>query len=123
MTNLNWVQRPTRRHYSKDFKTEVVRQCRQPGASVAGIALGHGINANIVHRWMRQHEQIVPTAKPGATFLPVVIDTPTLGPGKEIPAPLPVIRVEVRRGEQTIAVNWPLEGASSCATWLREWLK
>ena len=44
------ANRPTRRFYSPEFKTQVTQECRQSGASVAGVALVHGINANIVHR-------------------------------------------------------------------------
>ncbi|URM30960.1 transposase [Pseudomonas frederiksbergensis] len=33
-------------NYSKSFKTQVVDECVQPGASVAGVALSHGLNAN-----------------------------------------------------------------------------
>ncbi|MDE1557443.1 transposase, partial [Comamonas aquatica] len=28
-------------------------ECAQPGASVASVALSHGINANVVHKWRR----------------------------------------------------------------------
>ena len=122
-SSLNWVQRPTRRSYSKQFKAEVVQQCRQPGAFVASIALGHGINANIVHRWIRQHSPAVPAVQSAPAFVPVMIDAPAEPVPPSIPPAPPTIRVEVRRGEQAVLVNWPLEGASSCAAWLREWLK
>ncbi|UUZ66389.1 transposase (plasmid) [Polaromonas sp. P1-6] len=49
------ANRPTRRFYSAELKTQVMQECRQGGASVAGVALSHGINANIVHRWLREH--------------------------------------------------------------------
>jgi len=32
---------PKRRFYSVEFKTQVVEQCRQPGASIAAVALAH----------------------------------------------------------------------------------
>ncbi|MBL8437923.1 MAG: transposase, partial [Zoogloeaceae bacterium] len=32
-----------RRTYSPEFKREIVAACRQPGASVAGVALSHGV--------------------------------------------------------------------------------
>jgi len=35
----------------------VLQQCRQPGASLAGVALGYRINPNMVHRWMREERQ------------------------------------------------------------------
>ena len=46
------VERQRRRH-SREFKVEVLRACLEPGASVAGIALARGVNANLVHRWLR----------------------------------------------------------------------
>jgi transposase len=45
---------PKRRSCSPALKSQVVAQTQMPGASVAGVALAHGINANIVHRWMRE---------------------------------------------------------------------
>jgi len=48
------VNRPTRRFYSPEFKIQITNECRQSDASVAGVALSHGINANIVHRWLRE---------------------------------------------------------------------
>ena len=48
------ANRPTRRFYSPEFKAQVMQECRQSGASVAGVAMSHGVNANIVHRWLRE---------------------------------------------------------------------
>ena len=50
-------QVPKRRFYSPELKLQVVGACSQPGASIAGLAMQHGINANIVHRWLREHSQ------------------------------------------------------------------
>lgn len=41
-----------RRTYSKQFKAEVAAQCLTPGASVSAIALSHGINANVIRKWL-----------------------------------------------------------------------
>ena len=46
-----------RRFYSPELKLQVVGACAQPGASIAGLAIQHGINAKIVHRWLREHSQ------------------------------------------------------------------
>jgi transposase len=45
----------TRRKYTTTFKRELVEHCMQPGASVSGIALENGINANVLFRWRREH--------------------------------------------------------------------
>jgi transposase-like protein len=40
--------------HSAEFKTRVVMACEQAGASIAAIALTNGVNANLVHRWIRE---------------------------------------------------------------------
>ena len=65
------ASKPTRRSYAPEFKRAVVAQCRQPGASVSGIALSHGINANVVRKWLPRHDAIASMAV--ATMLPVSI--------------------------------------------------
>lgn len=44
----------TRRTHSLEFKRSAVRASNQPGASIAGVAMVHGINANQLHKWRRQ---------------------------------------------------------------------
>ena len=113
------ANRPTRRFYSPEFKTQVTQECRQSGASVAGVALSHGINANIVHRWLREPAPFALSPQSQA-FVPV-----TLNDSASILAPHaePDIRVEVQRANSAIVVKWPLQGGAACAAWLREWLR
>ena len=115
------ANRPQRRFYSPELKVQVTQQCRQSGASVAGVALSHGINANIVHRWLREHSQtaLVPQSQANA-FVPVTLDEPATGLA---PHAEPDIRIEVQRANATIVVKWPLQGCAACADWLREWLR
>jgi transposase len=102
---------PRRRH-SAEFKARVLAECAQPGVSVAGVALANGVNANMVHKWMRTS---LGAAVPSAKFLPVAV-TP------EAPA-RPMIQIEVRRGTMVAQVNWPVSAAGECAIWLRELLR
>ena len=116
--------RPTRRYYSPQLKTEVIQECRQSGASVARVALAHGINANIVHRWLHEDERAALLLR-AQSFVPVTLQqaSPALPTVESGPSVTPDIRVEVHKGNSTITVNWPLEGAASCSAWLREWLR
>ena len=113
------ASRPQRRFYSPQLKGQVTQECRQSGASVAGVALSHGINANIVHRWLREHSQTALVVQSQA-FVPVTLDEPAPG---SAPQTAPDIRVEVQRANATIVVKWPLQGSAACAAWLREWLR
>lgn len=68
------TQVPKRRFYSPELKLKVVQTCAHPGASIAAVALQHGINTNIVHRWIREHSQGTLVIQPQA-FVPVTLST------------------------------------------------
>jgi transposase len=104
----------TRRRHSRQLKDQVLAACAEPGASVAGVAMAHGINANVVHKWRRLAGGGSDTAAAPA-FIPVSLPA--------APAPAADIRIEVRRGATTVAVMWPAAAAAECAAWMRELLK
>lgn len=60
-----------RRTYSKQFKVDVAAQCLMPGASVSAVALSHGINANVIRKWLPPGP--VPMAR-APVLLPVMIE-------------------------------------------------
>jgi hypothetical protein len=52
-SNVNWWtamehKDKTRRVHDAEFKAKVLGECRQPGASIAAVALRHGLNAKYV---------------------------------------------------------------------------
>ena len=109
-----------RRRHSPQFRAEVLTACSEPGTSVAAIALAHGLNANLVHKWRRSQGRAIASPGPGRTsgeFLAL-----SLMPPPEATAHRD-IRIELRRGPTCVTVRWPMDGASECAIWLREWLK
>ena len=130
--SLNPVSRRTRRYYSEEFKSQVIQECGDDRASVAGVAMRHQVNANIVHRWLREHEAQGLHDKPA--FLPVTVRAE---PVSSLPAPpatvnvrdnppqteSSAIRVEVWNGNNTIAITWPVSDAAVCGAWLSEWLR
>jgi len=115
---------PKRRFYSPELKLQVVQTCARSGASIAGVALQHGINTNIVHRWIREHSQGTVVIQPQA-FVPVTLSTePEPVASKPVAvAATSVIRMELRRGTSSVTVMWPSELAGDCGVWLREWLR
>ena len=125
MANDTIAQRPKRRYYSPELKGQIVDECQVSGASVAGVALAHGVNANIVHRWMReQADGLLPA--PRNEFVALNLPPPV----GQVPATetssLPLARsihVEVQRSGGVVTVHWPMEDAASCAAWLRDWLR
>ena len=127
------IERPRRREYSAEFKAEVLDQARQSGASVAGVALSHGLHPNMVHRWVREeHErQMLAAQREGRAFIPLHVQpvTATMQPAEAVPCETPpsvapdVIRIEIQRPGGTLVVHWPLSAAQQCAQLLRDWLR
>ncbi|MBK6386582.1 MAG: transposase [Rhodoferax sp.] len=52
-----YTARRTHRTYAPEFKAELVAACQAPGASIAALARQHGMNANVPHRWLKEHER------------------------------------------------------------------
>lgn len=50
-------RRPWRKH-SPDFKAELVLSYQQTCVSMAAIAMAHGINPNLLRRWITEHERL-----------------------------------------------------------------
>ena len=76
-----------------------MQECRQSGASVAGVALTHGINASIAHRWLREPtaSALVPQSQP---FVPVTLGEAAPSPALESALD---IRVEVHRAYRELS--------------------
>ncbi len=83
-----------------ELKQAIVAACLEPGASVAGVALTHGVNANLVRKWIAKSQAVDKprtdtswlSVLPEATSMPARESTP-LG---EIEIELPRARIQVR---------------------------
>ena len=123
----SYTARRTHRTYAPEFKSELVAACQVPGASIAALARQHGMNANILHRWLKEHDRsgchalAARSASGGATLSPTFIPL-------ALPAPTPVsraqeIKVELRKGALSLVVTWPASAAAEFASWTAAILK
>lgn len=113
----------SRRRHSKELKAQVLEQCQEPGASIAAVALAHGLNANLVHKWRRQAARLatkeMTPVVPGFVALPM--ESAALSSAAALPAA--DIRIELQRGAVTMNILWPIGAAGECTHWLRELLR
>jgi transposase len=68
-------KRDGRSCYDREAKRELVEACLRPGISVARMALEHGVNANLLRRWIDQYRGFqtpVVAAHPLPAFVPVM---------------------------------------------------
>ncbi len=133
-----YAVRRTQRTYTPQFKAELVAACRQPGASIAAVALQHGMNTNVLHRWLKEWAQglhrlevgvstTVVASQPPA-FIPIdlsAVSPASAGelPSASLPTPADDIRIECQRTGMFVTVHWPLSAATQCAQMLRELLR
>ena len=100
-----------RRRFSEAFKREVVEQTLASGASVAGVALKHRLNANLVFTWRRRlMAGFAPVKVKAAKLLPVTVTDC----GEGVPAPAGGSMVSnrpVRRYRARGAIEIELNGA------------
>jgi transposase len=124
--------RRTHRRHGAEFKAQVIRACRQPGVSIAAVALANGLNANMLRRWVAEAERVGARTVASQGALAVSAGVVASGlPGfvaVQMPSPpaasaQPDIHIEFKRGPTTIIMRWPASQAGACASWLREMLR
>jgi len=117
------VARPAKRswrRHSDQFKARVIELARQADSSVAAVALANGLNANMLRRWVREHEQSravkAAPSVPTAAFVQLPVSfapEPTV-----VPPAGGRIQLQIHRGDIRVDMSLPLEAGS--AVWLRE---
>jgi len=91
------VLRNGKRMFASAFKAWLVEEAGRPGASVAGLAMRHEVNANQLRRWMRLQQQEQASAG-RAVLLPVTVthsSLPSEGPAAAERSSPPVIEIEL----------------------------
>ncbi|MBI5279845.1 MAG: transposase, partial [Burkholderiales bacterium] len=77
--------------HGAELKTAVIAACREPGVSVAAVAQAHGLNANLVRKWLVGRGikrcgldatsspglPLITNAAPAMPFVPVQLPAPT----------------------------------------------
>lgn len=106
-----------RRRYTAAFKAQILAECDQPGESVAGVAIRHQLNPNMVQKWRLQARRgnqgdflrlPTPTSSPAPTAAPAVAAS---GPA--------TVRMEVPTPTGQLIVHWPIDALPQSVDWLR----
>ena len=114
---------------SPELKAMVLAECERPGASVAKVAMAHGVNANLVHGWRRLERERRQAARAALDEVRAEPATPTDARAGFVPVTVEqmvseaTIEIEIRRGSLTMKSTWPMTAAAQCAPWAREILR
>jgi transposase len=91
-----------RRVYEQQAKLAVVREAMAPGVSLAKVALRHGINANLLRKWVVKHGATATRVATTPALLPVVVAPSTKAstpkPAKPTARERTPIEIELPRG-------------------------
>jgi transposase len=122
----------SRRVHGAEFKSKILVECQKPGVSVASVALAHGLNVNLVRKWLvgrglKRCGLVTQASSPDAAtlpalqFMPLALDAPSATATATATTPSAQnIHIELRRGEARLSVQWPASQPEACAAWLRE---
>ena len=117
--------RKGRCNYNSEFKQRLAKAACEPHVSIAGLALEHGLNANMVHKWRREYLAkllaAAAQAQPvSAQFLPVtlapvetsivnqqgpVVPTRVIKPTSPRPPAISTGTIEIKFGGATVRVD------------------
>jgi transposase len=118
--------RSSRRVHSAEFKAQILAECRQPGASVSAVSIAHGLNTNVVCKWLtgrglKRMGEVSPVVAgataPALQFVPVELLRSE--PVVAAPAAQPDIRIELQHGGLNVKLQCAASGAASYAAQLR----
>lgn len=117
-----YTARRTHRTYTPAFKAELVAACQQPGTSIAALANSHGMNANVLHRWLKEHARTAchqriepqPPSEP-APLPPMPEFIPLRLPSVTPESVVAELKIELRKGPLSMSITWPMHAATDYA--------
>lgn len=118
--------RSNRRVHSPEFKAQVIGDCHLPGASVASVAVGHGLNPNVVRKWLagqnlKRMDAAMAASAPHAAplqFVPIELAKSEHLVAK-FPASQPDIRIELEHDGLRLKLQCAAGSAPAYASLLR----
>lgn len=114
MTFPSIAKPTTRRRFSPKFKQKIIDLCK-PGVPVAVVARAHGINPELLRKWIREQRALAPSVASGIKLVPLAVS-----PSRALQDQ--VIEIEVDRNGTRVLLRWPSSALSSLASFLKDWL-
>ncbi|HAV6043788.1 TPA: transposase [Acinetobacter baumannii] len=108
-----------RRTYSAEFKQQIVQACKAPDVSIASVALQHGLNTNLVSKWIRLID-----AKPGNDRSPLpnkpaFIALSCSAPLDPTPTDILTVQITLPHSKAEIGLKWQVSKISALAELLK----
>ncbi|WP_347454818.1 IS66-like element accessory protein TnpA [Acinetobacter thermotolerans] len=108
-----------RRTYSAEFKQQIVQACKAPDVSIASVALQHGLNTNLVSKWIRLIDGKPGNDRSPLPNKPAFIALSCSAPLDPTPADMLTVQITLPHSKVEIGLKWQVSEISALAELLK----
>lgn len=106
-----------RRVYEHQAKLAVVREAMAPGVSLAKVALHHGLNANLLRKWVVKHGAAAARVASTPSLLPVVVAPSAKASRSARTPPRERTPIEVELSRGVVRFHGGIDRAAGSSPW------
>ncbi|MCF7643564.1 MULTISPECIES: IS66-like element accessory protein TnpA [Acinetobacter] len=108
-----------RRTYSAEFKQQIVQACKAPDVSIASVALQHGLNTNLVSKWIRLIDGKPGNDRSPLPNKPAFIALSYSAPLDPTPTDMLTVQITLPHSKVEIGLKWQVSEISALAELLK----
>ena len=108
-----------RRTYSAEFKQQIVQACKAPDVSIASVALQHGLNTNLVSKWIRLIDAKLGNDRSPLPNKPAFIALSCSAPLDPTPTDMLTVQITLPHSKVEIGLKWQVSEISALAELLK----
>ena len=108
-----------RRTYSAEFKQQIVQACKALDVSIASVALQHGLNTNLVSKWIRLIDGKPGNDRSPLPNKPAFIALSCSAPLDPTPADMLTVQITLPHSKVEIGLKWQVSEISALAELLK----
>ena len=108
-----------RRTYSAEFKQQIVQACKAPDVSIASVALQHGLNTNLVSKWIRLIDGKPGNDRSPLPNKPAFIALSCSAPLDPTPTDMLTVQITLPHSKVEIGLKWQVSEISAIAELLK----
>ena len=108
-----------RRTYSAEFKQQIVQACKAPDVSIASVALQHGLNTNLVSKWIRLIDGKPGNDRSPLPNKPAFFALSCSAPLDPTPTDMLTVQITLPHSKVEIGLKWQVSEISALAELLK----
>ncbi|WP_288688694.1 transposase [uncultured Acinetobacter sp.] len=111
--------RKNEEHTSAEFKQQIVQACKAPEVSIASVALQHGLNTNLVSKWIRLIDAKLRSDRSPLPNKSAFIALSCSAPLDPNPTDMLTVQITLPHSKAEIGLKWQVSKISALAELLK----